>query len=631
MNPVLTEGVQRSDRAAMAYYSDDITRYATVEMALNAENVDHLKKLTALLPTTTKPTRKANLVGLVLEHLEGDGLKRLWSQLDGFQQSAISEVVYADSSVFQADRFVAKYGKSPNFGTTDRWGYDRTPSLLGLFFYRDILPEDLKARFKEFVPPPPSLTLKTLDGVPVRVQRKVQVYDYSTNKYRAKIEEVPVVIREMEQAAQHEITAVLRLISAGKLGISDKTLQPTATTVKAITGLLYEGDFYEANTAPKEEEYEEEEAGPIRAQAWPLLVQGAKLAELSAKKLALTKTGQKALTSPPAETLKAAWEQWQKNTLFDEFRRIDAVKGQTGRGKTGMTAPRGRRDAVVLALKTCPVGAWVGVDDFMRYIIAAGYDFDITRDEWSLYVEDPNYGSLGQAGNTWSLMQGRYILCLLFEYVATLGMIDVAYTPPALARSDYSSLWGVDDLEFFSRYDGLLAFRINALGAYELGLTTTYTPAVQPKRVLLRVLPNRDVVVIAPPLPGGDVILLNLFAAQASEGVWHLDQAKTLAALEEGHLLSELRTLLTERSEGELPATVTRFLDETEERGNKLRDRGICRLIECNDPHLLLLLTHDPRTKSHCFAAGERHLVVPASSEAAFRKALRQLGYILPP
>jgi len=614
----------------MPYYNE-MTRYATVQDALNAENVDYLKKLVTNLPTKEKPSRKGNLVALILEHLEGEGLERLWSKLDSLQQSALSEVVYADSSVFDADRFAAKYGKRPDFGETNRWGYDRAPSLLGLFFYRDILPEDLKARLKAFVPPPPPITIKTLDEIPGYLRRKVQVYDYTTRQSTVETEDIPIEQRDMETAAQHDLLSILRLVSAGKLSVSDKTLQPTAATVKAIAALLYGGDYYETGEPADEEEYQEEEAGPIKALAWPLILQAAKLAELSAKKLTLTKAGQTALTKPPAETLKSAWEQWQKNTLFDEYRRINVVKGQTGRGKSGFTAPKGRRAVIVKALQECPVGTWIGVDDFMRHMIASGHDFEITRDEWSLYVEDPNYGSLAQGGNVWSLLQGRYILCLLFEYAATLGLIDVAYTPPTAARGDYGDLWGTDDYDFFSRYDGLTAFRLNALGAYILGLVPTYTPTAQPKRVLLRVLPNRDVVVTAPPLPGSDAVLLNLFAVQSSELVWRLDQAKTLAAMEEGHAIAELRTLLTERNEGDLPDTVVRFLNENEERGNKLKDRGPAQLIECNDPHLLTLLTHDPRTKAHCFAAGERHLVILAASQSAFRKALRQLGYILPP
>jgi hypothetical protein len=62
-------------------------------------------------------------------------------------------------------------------------------------------------------------------------------------------------------------------------------------------------------------------------------------------------------------------------------------------------------------------------------------------------------------------LQLRYLLCFLFEYVAALGIIDVAYIEPNGARNDFRNLWGADDLEFLSRYDGLVYFRLTPLGA----------------------------------------------------------------------------------------------------------------------------------------------------------------------
>ncbi|MGH3674919.1 MAG: hypothetical protein ACRDU5_04125, partial [Mycobacterium sp.] len=50
---------------------------------------------------------------------------------------------------------------------------------------------------------------------------------------------------------------------------------------------------------------------------------------------------------------------------------------------------------------------------------------------------------------------------MLFEYAATLGLIDVTYTDPADARDDFRDNWGADDLDYLSRYDGLRAIRIN--------------------------------------------------------------------------------------------------------------------------------------------------------------------------
>ena len=89
-----------------------------------------------------------------------------------------------------------------------------------------------------------------------------------------------------------------------------------------------------------------------------------------------------------------------------------------------------------------------------------------SRALWRLYVLDSYYGSLGHAGSrAWDLVEGRYALCVLFEYAATVGLIDVAYTDPRGARDDYRALWGADQLSCLSRYDGLAAVRVNELGA----------------------------------------------------------------------------------------------------------------------------------------------------------------------
>ena len=52
-------------------------------------------------------------------------------------------------------------------------------------------------------------------------------------------------------------------------------------------------------------------------------------------------------------------------------------------------------------------------------------------------------------------------------------MIDVAYTHPTGARDDFWGMWGADDLDYLSRYDGLEYFRLTSLGAYCLELANT--------------------------------------------------------------------------------------------------------------------------------------------------------------
>ena len=87
---------------------------------------------------------------------------------------------------------------------------------------------------------------------------------------------------------------------------------------------------------------------------------------------------------------------------------------------------------------------------------------------------------------------------------------------------------------------------------------------------------------------------------------------------------------LAARSVNPIPEPVVRLLDDLEERAGQLRDGGTARLIACGDPALATLVANHARTRRLCLLAGERHIVVPAASERAFRRAVRELGYPFP-
>jgi hypothetical protein len=603
----------------------------TVIEALSQLTVDDLKKHLALLPTAEKPTRKPELVAEIARHLEGDGLCRLWGQLDGTQQAAVSEVVHSPDGLFRADRFQARYGGQPNWGTSDQWGYRRTPSLLCLFIYRDgLMPAELQERLRAFVPEPAAPGLKVTGELPEVFNWREERFDFEARRREVNVRQIPVTQSAMERTAPHDLHTVLRLIERGKLAVSDKTSLPSSATVDEIAALLRGGDYYYAPGQPKKKKYEQE-AGPIKAFAWPLLVQAAGLAEQSGKRLALTNAGRKALSNPAADTLRLCWQRWMKAKLLDELRRIDVIKGQTGKGARGLTAAAGRRAVIADALKECPVNQWIKADEFFRYMRAVGFDLEVTRDPWELYIEEQEYGSLGYEGfGKWSILQGRYALCLLFEYAATLGVIDVAYVPPEGARQDFRDLWGADDLEFFSRYDGLLYFRLTPLGAYCLGLTDRYVPVQVTARATISVLPSLKVSVTGEALLPEEMLLLEAYAEKESESAWYLDRARTMATLENGHQIAELREFLQARDEQPLPETVEAFLQEAERNAGRLRDRGPAVLVECADAALAETLAQHEKTKPLCLRAGERHLTVSAADEEKFRQALHDLGYCLP-
>ena len=328
------------------------------------------------------------------------------------------------------------------------------------------MPDDLKQRLKAFVQPPTSAKVTSLEQLPTVYDRPYERWNPRTKKNEQGSESIPLTVRESERAAQRELLSVLRLVDAGRVAVSDTTRKASSATINAIAAVLEGGDYYPYE--PPENKRADANPGPIRAFAWPLILQGGGLAQRAGSRLQLTRAGRKALGEPATVTLRALWEKWTDTTILDELSRVECVKGQTGKGKRGLTAVASRRGAIAAMLAECPVRQWIAADELLRYARAVGHDFAVSRNAWNLYIGELQYGSLGYAGSE-GILETRYLLCLLFEYAATLGLIDVAFIPPAGARGDYHHLWGTDDLAYFSRYDGLLFVRVTRLGAYCLG------------------------------------------------------------------------------------------------------------------------------------------------------------------
>jgi hypothetical protein len=418
------------------------------------------------------------------------------------------------------------------------------------------------------------------------------------------------------EAAAANLQAVLQLCAAGKLRCSDKTLRPGASTVTAVAAALAGNDFYADE--------------PIAAFAWPLLVQAGGLAELAGGRLQLTARGRTALAKPAAATLLDLWRRWVSGGVIDEFSRVEEIKGQ--RIKSVLTAVKPRRQKVASALALCEPGEWIEVDDLFALMRRHGLDPAIVRSDralWRLYLVDSEYGSLGYDGfGGWSILQGRYTLAVVFEYAATLGLVDVAYVEADGARDDYHDNWGADSLDRLSRYDGLRAVRVNALGAYVLGLAAAYDPPQTLVGQVLKVLPNFDVVVTGE-LTAVDRLTLDGYAVQTSERVWTLSARSLREALGSGRELAQLRRFLDGRGQHALPATVITLLADVERKARQVRDVGLVRLIEADDPATAVLIAGDRKTGGLCRPVGDRHLAVPLEHEDAFRKAARSLGYVV--
>ncbi|MEA2079890.1 MAG: hypothetical protein U9P00_08550, partial [Pseudomonadota bacterium] len=241
---------------------------------------------------------------------------------------------------------------------------------------------------------------------------------------------------------------------------------------------------------------------------------------------------------------------------------------------------------------------------------------------------DAEYGALGYGGfHGFSILQGRYTLAYLFEYLATLGMIDVVYSAPHGVRSDYHGNWGADEYAYLSRYDGLGWFRLNALGAFSLGMVDEYrleTPKMPP---LLRATDELEFLLLRAPEPH-ERMLLEQYAT-ISKNHLRLDTVRALSAIEQGGALVELISWLRQQTESKLAVEVEDFLDDLKTRTTSIRDGGSARIIECASESLARLVAESGETGRYCFHAGGRRVVVAEKSLRNFLNGLRKLGYVL--
>jgi len=251
-----------------------------------------------------------------------------------------------------------------------------------------------------------------------------------------------------------DLRAVLAQVERGKLKCSATSQRPSEITTRVLARALEDGDYY-ADEA-------------IASFAWPLLLLAGGLARLEGPWMRTTARGRTVLEEPRPEHLQGLWDRWLLKSPIDELMRVDAVRGQ--RKPAVLSAPTKRRAAAAAALARLPRGEWVSVDRL--FDLARGLEPPLAvprtaKAVWDLYLEDPDRGSLGYARDdlgadgAWDVLEGRYLLCVVFEYAATLGLVDVAYRGPEDARDDFRGLWGTEGYRYLSRYDGLLAVRRN--------------------------------------------------------------------------------------------------------------------------------------------------------------------------
>jgi hypothetical protein len=584
---------------------------------LETINADVLAALARRLGARNTSTRKPETIAALDQMIHGD-VQRILAHLSDIEKKLLAEIAYGDGLVNTA-HFTAKYGVAcplPN----GRRPSQASPLLLfiGDMYSLRELPASVAMALRAAIPKPAPATVATVDSVP-------DVYVIPDN-WRKKANR-PIHVYESERTVFPELRSVLKLVQAGKLKVADKSGRPAGDAVKLIGQVLVVPDFL---LEPPDEEVTQftERSGPVRAHAWGVLAQQCGWAKVKSGRLALTTAGQNLLSSGDVGAFSKGIEAFLGDDEFDEFNRINHIRGQSGGGHRYLTPPGERRVAISEAMDEWPVNQWIDFREAARSIWASGYGFDVTEEDYTLYFEELRYGML--SGQSLQISH-QYLRAVWFESMATLGLIDVAYVYPHSLWPEFRGSWGIDSLSFCGRYDGLLYVRLNALGKHCLESGGSYELPVQPGAQVLRVLPNREVTLLGSgQLSPADRHVLELFAAPKTEFVWELDATRILSSVESGGSLDDVLRFLESNCSWPIPETVRTMLADLARAAGAVAGAEEALLIGFTDGATAALIAHDTQAARYCHLAGTSRLAVPKKNLRAFRSTIKKLGFIIP-
>ncbi len=472
-------------------------------------------------------TRKAQF-GAAMEAYLRDNLAGFIARLSEAEKNLLAESAH-EGRLIGAREFAAKFGV-PYPMPKGSYDYNEPVSLLHAVicvprFRFDDEPHvarELTEPLRRLLPKPAAPQVRTLEAVPGFWQSR------------------PIHVHEGERVVPGELGRVLRLIQGGKIHIADSSRRPTDAATRLMGEALLVPDFALEPPAGEIDQWTEL-GGPVRAHAWGVLVQQCGWAKPYAGALKLTTAGQAMLRGFSAEAFRAGVMAFLGDGEFDEMHRIPHIRGQSGKARRWISDPLVRKDGLHDALGALPVGAWVTYDEALRIIEASGANWDVLKEDAGvLYFSELRYGVIYDQ----DALNSQFLRALFMESFATLGWLDIGYVYPHSLWPDFSGAWGIDEMSFCGRYDGLLYVRLNPLGAYALGYADSYEfrPETGPK--LFHVSPNLEIDLTTEVLNPGDRALLELMAVSQNERLWVLDAERILTHVESGGALAELLQFL---------------------------------------------------------------------------------------
>lgn len=574
------------------------------------------------------PAKKADRAAALME-IWSKSPQRILDGLSATERLLLADLVHYDRYCVDLERFTALYGQP--YKWPSRWEREK-PCVIYFFFGAEDrgsveLMNDVQRELKHCLTKPPALKLKGQSETPTTGcwQR------HSVWSDKEETEKRDLCVYEAEHTALAELRRVLQLCLAGKLKVSTATRLPTAASTKAVGAVLVAPDL---DLDPPDPEsirfFKSATSGPVRSFAWPVLLQQCGWARARAGSLSITSEGRALLDAFEPKQFRRGIQKWIDDGHFDEMRRIQPIKGQTGKySRAFQTDLPARRTSILSALSQLPEGMWVEVEEAYRGLLASDGDCRPFVETYGLYLCDAQYGTLGGHSTDIGRIYFRYVLG---ESLATLGLVDITYTYPYFLFPELNDNWGRDAEPYNSRMDGLKHIRLTPLGQFCVGLSDDYTLPTVESQPILTVLPNLEITVTDPAaFSPTDAMQLDGFAKRVSDCVWRMDRNSLLAALERGDTSEHIFQTLEAFSQKEIPDTVRGFINEAANRAGLVKAQEDAVLVHFADEPTAATVLSDSSAGRLALCRHGPTVVVPGRRIRAFASACKKMGILLTP
>jgi hypothetical protein len=271
---------------------------------------------------------------------------------------------------------------------------------------------------------------------------------------------------------------------------------------------------------------------------------------------------------PHEQLVKKLFDAYLKSKDFDEISIMRGIKSKRGHN------PVEARQNLAEELKYCPVGQAVYTYEFERYLRIANKTF-ARKDERYVIETGNNYYDYGV---NWEQYE-HLLIYIILSFFGALGIIDIVWDEEEDVYSDI-------------RQRIPIAFRINPLGAYVLGLSDSYAAPDMPKAKIaggFTVLP--DYTIVIPDSSNRlkhELYFERLFTKISSTdeaSIYRLDFETAARTVDSGASIDDLRKYLS-ASDKPIPENVLSALADWEKQAGRIRLRQVT-ILECDSDALL--------------------------------------------